>query len=69
MAFDMLEEQCGSRAHKEYLRILELAAKMTEAGVDLALRTLLNRPDGEISAERVKELLHANDHPGVGDGR
>jgi hypothetical protein len=52
---------------KEYLRILELAAKVSEAGVDEALRALLNRPDEEITAERVKELLHADDHPGVRD--
>lgn len=67
MTFDVLEEQHGARASKEYLRILELAAKVSEAGVDQALRTLLNRPDEEITAERVKELVHADDHPGVRD--
>jgi hypothetical protein len=67
MAFDLLEEQHGARASKEYLRILELAAKVSEAGVDEALRALLNRPDEEITAERVKELLHADDHAGVRD--
>jgi len=67
MAFDVLEEQCGSRTHKEYLRILELAAKESEAGVDQALRTLLNRPDEELTFQRVKDLLHADDHSGVRD--
>jgi hypothetical protein len=67
MAFDVLEEQCGSRTHKEYLRILELAAKESEAGVDQALRMLLNRPDEELTLQRVKELLHADDHSGVRD--
>lgn len=43
MAFDVLEEQCGSRAHNEYLRILEVAGKESESRVDQALRTLLNR--------------------------
>jgi hypothetical protein len=67
MAFDVLEEQHGARASKEYLRILELAAKEGEDGVDQALRTLLNRPDEEISAARVKQMLHAEDHAGVRD--
>jgi len=67
MAFDVLEEQHGPRARKEYLRILELAAKESEAGVDQALRTLLNRPDEEISAKRVQEMLHAGHHAGVRD--
>jgi hypothetical protein len=67
MVFDVLEEQCGSRAHKEYLRILELAAKESEAGVDQALRTLLNRPEEEITAKRIEVMLHADDHTGVRD--
>ena len=67
MAFDVLEEQHGTRASKEYLRILELAAKESEAGVDQALRTLLNRPGEEIIANRVMELLYAEDHAAVRD--
>jgi hypothetical protein len=67
MVFDVLEEQCGSRAHKEYLRILELAAKESEAGVDQALRTLLNRPEEEITSKRIEAMLHADDHAGVRD--
>lgn len=67
IAFDVLEEHCGSRAHKEYLRILELAAKESEVGVDQALRTLLNRPDEEITAQRVYAMLSAEHHGSVRD--
>ncbi len=41
MAFDALEERLGSRANREYLRILELAAKESETKVDEALHRLL----------------------------
>jgi hypothetical protein len=37
MAYDALQESAGSHATKEYLRILELAAKEGEAKVDEAL--------------------------------
>ena len=57
MAFDLLQERRGSRAAKEYLRILELAARESEAGVDQALRTLLNEGQEAISADAVKRLL------------
>ena len=67
MAFDVLEEQCGLRAHKEYLQILELAAKVSEAGVDQALRTILNRPEDEVTAQRIKDLLRADNHSPVRD--
>ncbi|MFP5209397.1 MAG: IS21 family transposase [Acidobacteriota bacterium] len=63
MAFDALEEAHGSRASKEYLRILELAAKQSEARVDEALRTLLNQIDEEISAQRIEAMLGVE--PGV----
>src|SRR6185437_15227207 len=39
--YDLLLEQCPSRAAKDYLRILELAAKESEAGVDAVLGRLL----------------------------
>jgi hypothetical protein len=57
MAFDALEEQHGRRGGKEYLRILELAAKESESKVDEALRTLLHQSDEPISAESVESLL------------
>jgi len=67
MVFDVLQEQQGSRAGKEYLRILELAAKESEDGVDQALRTLLNQAEEEITATKVNALLHAKDHAPVRD--
>jgi hypothetical protein len=40
-AYDALQEQSPGRAAKDYLRILELAAKESEAGVDAVLARLL----------------------------
>src|SRR5271156_4481252 len=57
MAFDALEERHGRRGGKEYLRILELAAKEGESRVDEALRTLLLQSDEPIGAESVESLL------------
>ena len=58
MAFDELKEKLGPRASKEYLAILELAAKESEAKVDEALRGLLEKGEG-VSAEAVRERLSA----------
>jgi hypothetical protein len=58
MAFDMLQEKLGrAPGSKEYLRILELAAKQSEAKVDEALRVQLEGADGEISAQEIETLL------------
>jgi hypothetical protein len=57
IAFDALEERHGVRGGKEYLLILELAAKESEAKVDEALRTLLELSEMEISARRIEEML------------
>ena len=43
IAYDVLKQQTPSRASKEYLQILQLAARETEAGVDDALRVLLDQ--------------------------
>jgi len=40
-AYDALLEQCPGRAAKDYLRILDLAAKQSETGVDAVLSRLL----------------------------
>src|SRR6185437_2775920 len=40
-AYDVLLAQCPGRAVKDYLRVLELAAKESEAGVDAVLGRLL----------------------------
>jgi len=57
MAFDELQEKLGPGGHKEYLAILELAAKESEAKVDEALRGLVEKGEGRVSAEAVREVL------------
>jgi hypothetical protein len=57
MAYDALQERLGSRAGKEYLEILRLAAREGEAKVDEALRVLLDGDVSTISAEAVKLML------------
>jgi ribosomal protein S21 len=42
MALDAIERQHPERGHKEYLKILQLAAKQNETLVDEALRTLID---------------------------
>lgn len=57
IAYDSLKRRhVQSVAAREYLRILELAAKESETGVDNALRSLIDR-GGEIGFEAVKDLL------------
>jgi Mu transposase, C-terminal domain len=56
MAYDSLKQTHGDRAAKAYLRILYMAARETEDGVDEALRHLLN--EGQpISFEAVEALV------------
>lgn len=57
MAFDELKDKLGPRGSKEYLAILELAAKESEAKVDEALRVLLGKGEGWVRAEAVRERL------------
>jgi hypothetical protein len=56
MAYDQLKSQHPSRAHKEYLNLLYVAARETESGVDDALRTLFEQGQS-ISIEAVKRLM------------
>src|SRR5205823_5435138 len=56
MAYDWLAEQQPARAAKEYLRILHLAARESEAGVEAALAGLLD-VGGPLNADAVKERL------------
>lgn len=56
MAYDELRESRGSGANKEYLQILELAAKESESGVDEALRRLLDREEA-VSVEAIQKQL------------
>jgi hypothetical protein len=68
MTFDLLEEQLGRhRGSKEYLKILELAAKESEAGVDAVLRVLLAAGDEQISAKAIAVLLGADHNTTVRD--
>jgi hypothetical protein len=58
MAFDLLQEKLGRpKGSKEYLKILELAAKDSEVKVDEALRALLEGSDAEISAKGIEAML------------
>ena len=56
MAYDALRETAPNRASREYLQILELAARENEALVDDALRVLLEE-DQPITAQAVKEWI------------
>ena len=58
MVFDVLHEKLGRpKGSKEYLRILEMAAKDSEARADEALRVLLEGGIEEISAQRIETML------------
>ena len=51
-----------ARAHKEYLKILRLAAHETETGVDDALRVLIDTEE-PITAQRVEALVKSGQTP------
>jgi hypothetical protein len=58
MIYDLLQQQLGrSHGSKEYLKILELAAKDSEVKVDAAVRVLLESSDEPISAQGLKAML------------
>jgi hypothetical protein len=60
MTFDLLQEQLGrSHGSKEYLRILELAAKGGEVRVDAALGAMLETGDAQISAKGIEAMLES----------
>jgi hypothetical protein len=68
MAFDLLEEQLGRyQGSKEYLQILELAAKDSEVRVDAALHVRLGQGDEPISAARIEAMLVAEQNTSVRD--
>jgi len=68
MTFDLLEEQLGRhQGSKEYLKILELAAKESEVRVDAALRALLEAGEEQISAEGIETTLGAEHNTTVRD--
>jgi hypothetical protein len=57
MAFDVLEQRLGARASREYLRILELAAKDSETKVDEALYQLLQEAGSSLTVDLVEEAI------------
>jgi len=59
IAWDILSKEKPTRAAKEYLEILYLAAKESESGVDDALRTIIDAGT-EVSAEAVRTLLRTS---------
>lgn len=62
IAYDQLNRRSPSRSSREYLAILELAARETETGVDEALRFLVEN-EQLISADAVKRILQSGDRP------
>ena len=68
MVFDLLEEQLGlQQGSKEYLRILELAAKGSEVMVDGALRVMLEAGGEQISSKGIETMLASEHNPTVRD--
>ena len=68
MTFDLLEEQLGRyQGSKEYLKILELAARDSEVRVDAALLVLLGPGDEQISAAGIEAMLCAEHNTSVRD--
>jgi hypothetical protein len=58
ITFDLLQEKLGRpKGSKEYLKILELAAKHSEIKVDEALRAVLEGGAEEISAKGIEAML------------
>ncbi|MBW1860138.1 MAG: IS21 family transposase [Deltaproteobacteria bacterium] len=55
-----LKRRNPTRAHKEYLKILFLAAHETEAGVNEALRLLIDR-EWAITADAVKKIVQSGE--------
>jgi transposase InsO family protein len=57
MAYDLLEAMHPGCGHKEYLRILELAAKESETAVEAALHHLMSRDGEPLSFEAVRRIV------------
>jgi len=62
VAYDSLLRRSPNRASREYLEILYLAARVSESGVDDALRLLIER-EQPISAKGVEEILDSGEEP------
>jgi hypothetical protein len=64
IAYDILKEQSPVRADKEYLKILHLAARETESGVNKALGELIDT-EYPINAEEVRKIVQKDQQPEV----
>ena len=63
IAYDILRNQYGiKQANKQYLKILELAAKENEASVNEALRFLVNHAD-QIDFDTVEQMVKSEQQP------
>jgi len=58
MAYDYLKKKNPAKADKEYLKILYLASKETQTGVDDALRFLFDE-ENDISSDSVEEIVRS----------
>jgi hypothetical protein len=65
MAYDLLKKQDRFRAHKEYLKILYLAAKESESEVNEALRWLLDLEQPITAAAVHKRLSAGRTHASI----
>jgi hypothetical protein len=59
IAFDYLKENNPTRANKEYLKILYLASKESQTGVDDALRFLFDE-EKDISSDSVEKIIKSD---------
>jgi hypothetical protein len=63
IAYDLLRQQHGGKyGNKQYLKILELAARESEVMVNESLRFLINCV-GEISFDVVQEMVNSRQRP------
>jgi hypothetical protein len=68
MAFDLLREKLGpAQGTKEYLQILELAARESETQIDEALRITLEQSDAEITAKALAASLGVDGRASIRD--
>ncbi|MHC4883247.1 MAG: hypothetical protein ACYTEN_04970 [Planctomycetota bacterium] len=62
-AYDILRRQHGVKdGNKQYLKILELAAKESQTAVNESLRYLINHADG-IDIETVEQMVESEQQP------
>jgi len=63
IAYDILRHQHGiKQANKQYLKILELAARESQTAVNEALRYVINQADG-MDVDAVKDIVACEQQP------